>query len=156
MPACAQFGGGYIGVHGGGLSTTGIGLTRAWAKNEVSTGLPDGAHSTQSGFEVGARIGYDWQRGCTLWGVVADWSWTNTSSARYFTDGQGAQQSISFWFGASSTGMKQCGARTGIVVDSVLLYTTGGWASCSFGLDGLANRRHRQRCGDRNLLQQAV
>lgn len=134
VPACAQFGGGYLGVHGGGLvHEWNWADNYAWARNEVSNTLPDGAHSTQSGYEVGVRAGYDWQRGCTVFGVLADWSWTNTSSSRYFTDGQGGLAVDQLlvrgkldWYGTVR-------ARTGIVVDSLLLYTTGGFAYARSG-----------------------
>ena len=59
--------------------------------------------------------------------VEADWSWANNrASATYFDGDAGTQDAITIesrmrWFGTVR-------ARTGVVVDNVLLYVTGGLA----------------------------
>src|SRR4051812_17752265 len=72
-PACAQFGGFYIGGNVG------------WAYHETSFGDPDNwvdnfgtdwsnSHigRTRDGFVGGGQAGYNWQRGCTVFGVEID------------------------------------------------------------------------------------
>ncbi len=100
----------------------------AWARNEVDTELPGSARSTQTGYEVGARIGYDWQRGCTLFGGRGLGAGRTRAQRATSPMGRGAANIDQLlvrgkldWYGTVR-------ARTGIVVDSVLLYTTGSFA----------------------------
>ena len=66
-----------------------------------------------------------------MFGVQADWSWTDSDAHSFLRDGPEAlQQTLDVssqlrWFGTAR-------ARTGIVVDSVLLYVTGGFAYAKF------------------------
>src|SRR5215470_17634904 len=88
VPSCAQFGGGYVGVHGGSvLHDWNWNDNDSWARNEFDANLPNHVRSNRYGWEAGVRAGYDWQRGCTVFGVVADWSWTNSRRTKYITDG---------------------------------------------------------------------
>jgi outer membrane immunogenic protein len=133
-PSCAQFGGGYVGVHGGSvLHDWNWNDNDAWARNEFDDNLPQNVRSNKFGYEVGARIGYDWQRGCTVFGVVADWSWSGTRTTKSLTDGDiGAAQDFLTvqgkldWYGTVRT-------RGGVVVDNLLIYATGGLAYARSG-----------------------
>jgi hypothetical protein len=56
-PPCAQFGGGY-------------------------DDLPVTAHLNDDRWDGGVQIGYNWQSRCTVFGIEADWSWTNLRAKR--------------------------------------------------------------------------
>ena len=128
-PACAQFGGFYIGGHVGGVTHDWTWNDRnAWAKNEADVGLPGSVSSTKSGVTGGVQGGYNWQSRCTVFGVEADWSWAGLKRDKLNTDGQpGAaldQLLVSTelkWYGTLRT-------RAGVVVDNLLIYVTGGLA----------------------------
>ena len=69
--------------------------------------------------------GYNWQRGCTVFGVEADWSWSSAKST--FQD----NPNIPGYLGTIDNNLKSFGTartRTGIIVDDVMLYVTGGFA----------------------------
>jgi outer membrane immunogenic protein len=129
---CAQFGGGYVGAHGGAvLHDWNWSDRNAWAKNEVDLALPDSTSANRFGYEIGGHVGYDWQRGCALWGLVTDASWSGVKSSRYHTDGQPglALDRLNVegkldWYGTAR-------ARAGIVIDNLLIYATGGVAYAS-------------------------
>jgi outer membrane immunogenic protein len=131
-PACANFGGGYIGVHGGAAYHDGNWIdNNAWARNEVDLALPDSSRTNKFGYEVGPHVGWNWQSRCTLWGLVADWSWSGTRSSRTHTDGQpgAALDTLDIerrlnWYGTVR-------AKGGVIVDNVLIYATGGFAYAS-------------------------
>jgi outer membrane immunogenic protein len=126
-PACANFGGWYVGAHGGSTTHDWTWNDRdAWANNEVSIGLPLQTSTKDTGFSGGVQGGWNWQRRCTLFGIEADWTWAGLSSDTFNTDGQPglALDRLSVnskldWYGTIRT-------RTGIIVDDVLLYVTGG------------------------------
>jgi outer membrane immunogenic protein len=131
-PACAQFGGIYVGGHGGwnyqrhdwsDLDNYGF---SAFALDHAGDGT-----NTDSHWHGGAQVGWNWQSGCTVFGVQADWSWTDSDANSFLRDSPAAgQQTLDVssqlrWFGTAR-------ARTGVVVDSVLLYVTGGFAYAKF------------------------
>jgi outer membrane immunogenic protein len=131
-PACAQFGGFYVGIHGGGtyydnkfkdLDNFGFGI--------LGIDNIGGFTNTEYDWHAGVQAGYNWQWGCTLWGVQADWSWTGAEVNSLHTDfldgGDGvlAHTSEAKWYGSLRT-------RGGIVVENVLLYVTGGVAFARF------------------------
>jgi outer membrane immunogenic protein len=132
-PACAQFGGWYLGGHAGWT----------YYKNEWKdrdnygfnfTGadhIGDGTEN-DNGWHGGLQGGYNWQTGCTVFGVQVDWSWNSSSVDSFFVDnprfagtGTFAYSSDLKWFGTAR-------ARTGVVVDNLLLYVTGGLAWAKF------------------------
>jgi outer membrane immunogenic protein len=125
---CAQFGGFYAGLHGG--TTT---LDTAWTDRDnwadrFSVDIALGHVSREeTGINVGGVLGYNRQRGCTIFGVEADINWTNADGSRTYTgNGNPAQLAINLndevrWFGTLRT-------KAGIVVDNLMLYATGGLA----------------------------
>jgi outer membrane immunogenic protein len=126
--ACAQFGGGYIGVQGGSVThDTGWTDRDNWA-DRFSVDIALGhVERSKTGGAVGPLIGYNLQRGCTVFGIEADWSWTSAGSKRTYT-GNGDPTALAVnlddkvrWFGTVRT-------RTGLVVDNLMLYATGGFA----------------------------
>src|SRR5262245_5847760 len=134
-PPCAQFGGFYLGGHVGW----------GWQEHKfndrdglgafIDTGLGNTLHAEDDNWGGGVGIGYNWQSRCTVFGVVADWSWTNLRAEALQLDGDqgpgGATadtMSISHrlrWFGTVR-------AKAGVVVDNLLLYVTGGVAYANF------------------------
>jgi outer membrane immunogenic protein len=137
-PGCAQFGGAYVGAHGGwnyyrsewqdrdnyGFSFTG--------QDHVG----DGA-LTANGYHAGAQAGMTWQSGCTIFGVQVDGSWTNVKGETTYQDfvpltpslpGTLSASSKVDWFGTART-------RAGVVIDNLMIYATGGFAFAGFKRD---------------------
>jgi outer membrane immunogenic protein len=131
--ACAQFGG----FHWGGQ--VGVGHYKhefndldALGAGSIDSSLPNFTSDTDHGWLAGVQAGYDWQRNCTVFGIEADWAWTNAKASSFHSDGF-IDDSMSVtsrlrWFGTARV-------RTGIVVDNLLLYVTGGLAYASFKRD---------------------
>lgn len=130
-PACAQFGGFYLGGHVGGGSYRYDYSDRGNLVQTIDDDLPTSARLSDGNFLAGVQGGYNWQRNCTVFGVEADWSWTNFKATGDFFDGDGGTQdsfnleSRMRWFGTVR-------ARGGVVVDNLLLYLTGGIAYANF------------------------
>jgi outer membrane immunogenic protein len=131
-PACGQFGGGYVGGHGGWGYYTHNHHDRDFMPATVSADLPASVRLQDDNWHAGVQGGYNWQRGCTVFGVEADWSWSGMKAFGSFNDGgAGAAldtlsvESQMQWFGTVR-------ARTGVVVDDLLLYVTGGFAYADF------------------------
>jgi outer membrane immunogenic protein len=122
-PACAQFGGFYLGAN------IGADYRSAYRNDDdgyFSFGFSDPGHTTtNSGWNGGVQGGYNWQRGCTVFGVEVDWSWSSTKvyyqAFPSFLAGERSINSKLNSFGTART-------RTGIIVDDVMLYVTGGFA----------------------------
>jgi outer membrane immunogenic protein len=138
-PRCAQFGGWYIGVQGGSVKHDSTWNDRdSWARNEFDANLPDRVSSNKFGWHVGPQIGWNWQSGCTLFGVMADWSWSNNKHNMFTTDGDvgAALDTLNVetnlkWFGTAR-------ARGGVVVDNLLLYVSGGVGFAKIGYTATA------------------
>lgn len=132
-PACANFGGGYIGVQGGAVyyQSRYNDLDR-YGLSVSTVDQIDQAKLYDSSWHVGPQAGYNWQSGCALFGVMADWSWSNAKARAYWTDFAG-QQATGFantdskmeWFGTAR-------ARAGVVVNDLLFYVSGGAAFAKF------------------------
>jgi len=130
-PPCAQFGGFYV---GGNL---GYGYydyryhDRGNLVQTIDSDLTTSAQLNNGNWNGGVQAGYNWQSRCTVFGFEADWSATNMRARGDFFDGDGGTQdsftleSRMKWFGTARV-------RTGIVVDNVLLYATGGLAYANF------------------------
>jgi len=133
-PACAQFGGFYAGVNAGANY-----YSNDWTDRDnfgfnftFSDHIDDGSNS-RAGWNAGGQLGWDYQSGCAVWGVVADLNWANTDINVDYRDnsvpgaapGTLAYRSEMNWFGTART-------RAGVVVDNLLLYLTGGFAFANF------------------------
>jgi outer membrane immunogenic protein len=136
-PACAQFGGFYVGGQVGATY-----YDHYWQDLDAFRSVAgdnhqavDSANASKSGWNAGIQAGYNWQMSrCTVFGVEADWSWTNTRAEKRNTlFGTGEDDYINV-----SSRMKSFGtvrARTGVVVDNLLIYVTGGVAWARFDRD---------------------
>src|SRR5215470_1425757 len=132
LPRCANFDGFYVGGNGGWGYHDNTWTSRdSWASQ--FSAINDGPQSqTGTGGFGGAQVGYNFQRGCSLFGFETDWNWSKITQTQTLTDsgvGLGLDtltvSSEVKWFGTLRT-------RTGIVVDNVLLYVTGGLAYARF------------------------
>lgn len=98
-----RFSGFYVGGNVGGVSYTSV-------RTDQNSYLVDNAEYTQTktGFTGGVQAGWDWQRGTTVLGVVADINWANTETdVRLLPNNAGiAELSIT----ASSIGSAPCAA----------------------------------------------
>jgi outer membrane immunogenic protein len=124
VPACAIFHGFYIGGHVGTAF-------HDWEWNDLDAfakdferDLPSSVSSTDSGFIGGLQAGFNWQRGCTVFGLEADWSWAGLDDAELHTDSGFERLRVS----SNIDGFGTLRTRAGVVVDSLLLYVTGGLA----------------------------
>ena len=130
-PPCAQFGGFYLGGNVGYGYYNHRHEDRGNLVQTIDDDLPTSAQISNSNWNGGVQAGYNWQSHCTVFGFEADWSWANNrASATYFDGDGGTQDAITIesrmrWFGTLRT-------RTGVVVDNVLLYVTGGLAFARF------------------------
>ena len=92
VPVCANFGGFYVGGHVGWnyykhdwKDRDNYGFNRTFSDH-----IGDGTEPDAS-WHGGAQVGYNWQA-CTVFGVQADWSWTNSEAENFYTElpGRGA------------------------------------------------------------------
>ncbi len=114
--------GGYIGINGGGVNYT--------ANRTDSDAFLFGSSSTyvqkKWGYVVGGQIGYNWTTCNTLWGIEIDGDWGRADvTTTAFPNAAGFNLNVNSRFDGLVTGR----ARTGIVLDSLLLYLTGGVAA---------------------------
>ena len=124
--ACAaqQWQGGYIGIHGGGVY------------HDANRLDSDGFLTDNSGWSfkkwgghAGGQIGYNWANCNTFWGVVVDGSWVSVNNDfRDEPNNAGADNTITTRMDWLVTGR----LRTGVALDSLLLYVTGGVAGAHF------------------------
>jgi outer membrane immunogenic protein len=128
-PRCAIFHGFYIGGHVGGAIHNWNWQDRdAWA-NDLEDELHVGSLSgTDTGVVGGVQGGFNWQRGCTVLGLEADWSWANLDSTKVNTDGDTGINTDFLRVRSQLDGFGTLRTRAGVVVDNLLLYVTGGLA----------------------------
>jgi len=132
-PGCAQFGGFYVGGNAGWASNTHRWSDRdAWSA-EVSDDLSRGNISTtNTGFIGGVQGGYNWQTNCTVFGVEADYSWSNVKNTAFETDGDLGVDVDTLTIESRLRGLGTLRTRAGVVVDNLLIYVTGGVALGNF------------------------
>jgi outer membrane immunogenic protein len=120
-PPCAQFGGFYVGGNGG----WGYGDHTFRSLDTFGPFGPLEASRSVSGWAAGVQGGYNWQSRCTLFGIEADYQWTDIDHDFVRTGPLG------FGTLTGSVSLESFGtvrARTGVIVDNLLLYVTGGLA----------------------------
>jgi outer membrane immunogenic protein len=127
-PACAQFGGGYIGLNGGWAWHDWTWVDRdAWVDNfNDDWALGTVAH-TRNGGTAGVQAGYNVQRNCTVFGFEVDANWVGISNTKTYSptaDPDGTVLTLQDrlrWYATART-------RTGLIVDDLMLFVTGGIA----------------------------
>jgi outer membrane immunogenic protein len=135
VPRCASFGGWYVGANVGYGYYDHKFSDRDALGPSIDSGLSSTYNDTRSGANGGVQAGYNYQSGCTVFGVEADWSWTGLRASSFNQDGDQVAgglptDSVTLsskldWFGTARL-------RTGVVVDNLLLYVTGGLAYANF------------------------
>jgi opacity protein-like surface antigen len=120
--AVARFTGFYLGGNAGAVAYTA-------SRGDLDGFLTDnGAYtSTKIAPSVGVQVGYDWQSCNKVFGVVADWNWTNAKANTRDEPNDPADpdqgwKSKMHWFSTIR-------ARAGLAVDNTLFYVTGGVAA---------------------------
>jgi outer membrane immunogenic protein len=78
--------------------------------------------TSATGFTAGVQVGYDWQTRYFVYGVVADWTWTNLSHT--VTNHLSSHP----FFRAKVDWLASFRGRMGLAVDDTLVYFTGGLA----------------------------
>jgi outer membrane immunogenic protein len=132
-PACAQFGGVYLGAQVGGAYYVHDWQDRdAWTQEvDSDNDLPANTRNTKWGAAGGLTAGWNWQNNCAVFGIEADYSWTSLTASAFISDGAiPLDESVSI--SSKLRGFGTLRARTGVVVDNVLLYVTGGLAFANF------------------------
>jgi outer membrane immunogenic protein len=82
--------------------------------------------ATKDGWGGGAQVGYNYQCGNKLWGFEADWMWASqTATTRLFPN---FIPPVDLRIISRLQSFGTLRSRTGIIVDNVLLYVTGGLA----------------------------
>jgi outer membrane immunogenic protein len=128
VPTCAIFHGFYIGGHVGGAFHDWSWTDRDDWKGEADVDLPNFVSGTDSGVAGGVQAGFNWQRGCTVFGLEADFSWADLGSSKLFTEGNPPFPQDTLTVTSNVDGFGTLRTRAGVVVDSLLLYVTGGLA----------------------------
>ncbi len=126
LPQCAQFGGWEFGANvGGAVLDSTWNDNDNWIDNFSSDFNTSNPSKSREGVTLGGSVGYNFQRGCALFGLEADGSWTSIEGTDHhspFPDGTELRihDALNFWGSVR--------ARSGVVVDNLLLYVTGGFA----------------------------
>jgi outer membrane immunogenic protein len=130
-PPCAQFGGFYVGGYVGGAHYDHGWTDRdAWG-NELEVELNLGHVQVQkSGLIGGVQGGWNWQFRCTVFGVQADYGWSNIKARADFSDGEDMLDFLNVE--SKLLGVGTVRTRSGVVFDNLLLYVTGGFAWANF------------------------
>jgi outer membrane immunogenic protein len=126
--------GGYIGAHVGVARMDNSCFVGGTDYSAASCGVEYGAASNRAvdtGITVGVQAGYDWQDRNFVYGVVADWTWTDLDHKR---------NPSSWSYQAKVDWLASFRGRMGLAVDTTLVYFTGGVAvgkvSGAGGVDG--------------------
>jgi outer membrane immunogenic protein len=122
---CANFGGFYVGGN--------IGWATLTAHQNDLDGItnfgifPTSFTATDDSFTGGVQIGYNIQKGCTLFGLEADWNWADLNADTRVLP-RFAPLGLDDAIRTRIEGFGTLRTRTGVVVDQLLLYVTGGLA----------------------------
>jgi outer membrane immunogenic protein len=124
VAGCANFGGFYLGGNIGWATLTAHQNDLDGFSNFGA--IPTSFSATDDSFTAGAQIGYNLQKGCTLFGIEADWNWADLNAdTRVFPR---LAPVVDNTLGTRIENFGTIRTRTGVVVDQLLLYITGGLA----------------------------
>ena len=116
----ANWTGFYGGVHGGvarlNYSQTNIDENGLCGDYDGTT-----CATSATGGVLGAQIGYNYQMGSWVWGVEADFSWTDLSDTVVMPNYPNSFKGGVDWLGSLR-------GRSGLAVDNTFIYVTGGLA----------------------------
>jgi outer membrane immunogenic protein len=132
-PACAQFGGFYIGGFVGGAFYDHRWNDRdAWTSENDDDLHRSNVNAQKSGFIGGVQGGYNWQTNCTVFGIQVDYGWSSIDANVLETDADTGAALDTLTVSSRLRGLGTVRARTGVVVDNLMLYVTGGLAFANF------------------------
>jgi outer membrane immunogenic protein len=121
VPVAYNWTGFYIGVHGGGV--WGDKDWEVTAINGAGVGFAavgdTGSHDLD-GWLAGGQVGFNVQAGQWVFGVEAQWSWTDANGSFTCAAAITCKTELN-WLGTVA-------GRIGVAWDRVLLYVKGGWA----------------------------
>jgi outer membrane immunogenic protein len=119
----AQFGGWYLGISGGAAK-------HIATRTDLDGALEDNASyvTEKWGGIVGGTAGYNWARCRTVWGVEIDGSWAGVKNTLPFNPNGGDHHFIE----NRMDGFASARLRTGVALDNMMLYVTGGLALARF------------------------
>jgi outer membrane immunogenic protein len=122
--AARQFQGGYIGINGGGVH---------WTANRTDQDqvLVDSATYVQKewGWAIGGHLGYNWGTCNTIFGLEVDGNWIDADVTTHLIPNA---PFFNINVHSRLDGVATARFRTGIAVDNLLFYATGGLAGGHF------------------------
>jgi len=127
VAGCANFGGVYFGGNIGWASLTAHQNDLDGFGTLPIALIPGSFTATDDSFTAGAQIGYNLQKGCTLFGIEADWNWADLNADTRILPIL-APAGLNNTLGTRIENFGTIRTRTGVVVDRLLLYVTGGLA----------------------------
>ena len=132
VPTCARFAGFYIGGNVGyGYYDRTFNDLDSFAAEQINSNFGGSFHTSKSGFIGGIQGGYNWQpTNCTVFGFEVDYSWARLNADTFLTDG--SVEPDTFTVTSRLRGFGSIRTRSGVVVDNLLLYVTGGLAFAKF------------------------
>jgi outer membrane immunogenic protein len=118
----------YVGAH------VGVGRLNAFANAEsfgdagfdslpCSGNYNSSCASSKTGAVGGVEVGYDWQKGTFVYGVAADWTWTDLKTKTQRSSGGSA-----YTFNTKIDWLASFRGRMGLAVQDTMVYVTGGLA----------------------------
>jgi outer membrane immunogenic protein len=123
--AASQFGGAHVGIHGGSVY------------HQAHRGDTDGFLTDNSGWTLnkwgghaGGQIGYDWTTCSTVWGIEIDGAWV-FGTKNFLPDDLGAAGGAD-GITTRVNWLATARVRSGVALDSLLIYATGGLAAARF------------------------
>ena len=125
---CANFNGFYLGANvGWGYHDHDWSSRDSWASqfSAISDGQVSG---TGDGWVAGVQGGYNLQRGCVVLGFETDFNWSKLDQTHLLTDSGVGAALDTLTVSSEVRSFGTIRTRTGVVVDSLLLYVTGGVA----------------------------
>lgn len=129
LPACANFGGFYLGGNVGWAYHEHSWVDRdAWVDNFSRDWALGTVNTSRDGVIGGGQVGYNWQPHCALFGIELDGSWASIKSTKYYSPVDANDVGTVLTLNDNLKWFSTLRGRTGIVVDNLLLYTTGGFA----------------------------
>ena len=116
-----QWQGAYLGGHVGIASQDASCTNQGYGFDNSCGALHESIVTRATGAVAGVQGGYDWQDRYFVYGVAADWSWTNLKHTLRTDFG-------SYGFTAKTNWLASFRGRMGLAVDNTLVYVTGGLA----------------------------
>jgi len=142
VAGCANFGGFYVGGNIGWATLTAHQNDLDGVTNLEPFLAATSFTATDDSFTGGVQIGYNIQKGCTLFGLEADWNWSDLNANTHLFPALLQNSGVDDSFKTRVEGFGTIRTRTGVVVDQLLLFVTGGvaWADTKDTLNLFGDR----------------